>query len=422
MDTFIFSESEISEREKEEASNAYLMGLMTGFVGLPLPIINLIACVLYFFLNKSKSRFGRFHIFQMVSSQLFLIALNSYALGWLIQIVFYGEKLSGYFWAYILTVLIFNISDFIANIIAAIEVRKGKLYSFLFFGSLAKFIYYRNFLQKVSVKKVVSQFAIISLIFIAVAYLIYGVFSFSKSIDISFSEKNEMLLGDKFIELMLRDEQEIKNSRIDSVLNIIQGRLTGSIKSSAYKYKLHVIKNEQVNAFAFPGAHIVIYSGLLKESSSAEELASVLAHEIAHVERHHVMKHFIKNFSIAVFSGIIFSGDASVLGGLAQEFISNMFSRDQELEADHYALQLLESSNIDPRYFSRFLEKLNSKQQHGKEYSDFFSTHPSTEKRIKTVNLYQVKKDFRAINFQIDWDVFKESTGIVLGETNKDKL
>jgi uncharacterized Tic20 family protein len=140
-----FNPHEISDREKEEASNAYLMTLMVGFVGLPLPIINLIASVAYFLMNKSKSKFVRFHIFQAMVSQIFIVIMNSIALSWTLNIVFGSLVVSNYYIGYIVAAVIFNLLDIIANIIAAIQVRKGRLYSFLFFGVWAKMLYYKDF-------------------------------------------------------------------------------------------------------------------------------------------------------------------------------------------------------------------------------------------------------------------------------------
>ena len=140
-----FNSLELSDREKEEASNAYLMTLMVGFVGLPLPIINLIASVAYFLMNRSKSKFVRFHVFQAMVSQLFIVVMNSIALSWTLTVVFGNGTISDYYIGYIVAALVFNLLDIIANITAAIQVRKGKLYSFVFFGVWAKMIYYKDF-------------------------------------------------------------------------------------------------------------------------------------------------------------------------------------------------------------------------------------------------------------------------------------
>src|SRR5215510_4101648 len=78
----------LTEREMESASTAYVLTLMVVMVGLPLPIINLIACIGYYFSIKSKSFFVRFHAMQAMTSQAFIIIMNSVAVTWTLKIIF----------------------------------------------------------------------------------------------------------------------------------------------------------------------------------------------------------------------------------------------------------------------------------------------------------------------------------------------
>ena len=74
--------TEISEREKEDAMGAYLMMFASAALGLPFPIFNLIASVIYYFVNKSKGRFVQFHSLQSLYSQLPVSILNSILVIW----------------------------------------------------------------------------------------------------------------------------------------------------------------------------------------------------------------------------------------------------------------------------------------------------------------------------------------------------
>ena len=127
----------LTEREMESASTAYILTLMVVMVGMPLPIINLIACIGYYFSIKSKSFFVRFHAMQAMTSQAFIILINSVALSWTLKIIFSDAKYSKIYFGYVATVILFNLVDYVINIIAAIKARKGKIFRFTFFGTLS---------------------------------------------------------------------------------------------------------------------------------------------------------------------------------------------------------------------------------------------------------------------------------------------
>lgn len=133
-----FQLKDLKDSEMEQASLAYLMTLMVGFIGLPLPIINLIGTVLYLLLNKTQSRFVKFHQYQAMLSQIPIVAMNSVALGWTISIIWGSGHMSNLYLGYLVAAIIFNLTDFVYNIIAATKVRKGAMYSFLFFGLLSR--------------------------------------------------------------------------------------------------------------------------------------------------------------------------------------------------------------------------------------------------------------------------------------------
>ena len=145
--------AELSIREREDAMGAYLMMFAAIGAGLPLPIINLIAAIIYYFLNRSKSRFVHFHSMQALLSQLPTSLLNASLVFWTFQRLFYSS--CGFFkcphWneyiGYACTIAAANILYFIFSIIAAIRARQGRMYYFNFFGKLA---YHKVFAVKES--------------------------------------------------------------------------------------------------------------------------------------------------------------------------------------------------------------------------------------------------------------------------------
>lgn len=134
---------EIPLREREDAMGAYLMMFAAIGAGLPLPIVNLIAAVIYYFLNRSKSRFIHFHSLQALLSQSPTTLMNAALVFWTVRMIFFDDcRFSGcsywqYYIGYVWAVVIANILYFIFSIIAAIRARQGRMYYLLFFGKLS---------------------------------------------------------------------------------------------------------------------------------------------------------------------------------------------------------------------------------------------------------------------------------------------
>lgn len=129
---------DLTAREKEDAMGAYLMMFASIGAGLPLPIINLIASVIYYFVNSKKSRYIKFHCHQSLFSQLPTSLMNAGLMFWFLQIVIYDNAdFNNNFFGYAIMVLVFNLVYFVISIVGAVKARKGQVYYFLFFGRLA---------------------------------------------------------------------------------------------------------------------------------------------------------------------------------------------------------------------------------------------------------------------------------------------
>jgi uncharacterized Tic20 family protein len=129
-----------TEHELEKASNSYLMSLVALIAGLPLPIINLLATFFFFLANRKGPFFVRWHCTQALLSQLALLGINSVSFWWTISIIFTDEQVSNKYFAYIFSVIIFNILEIVSTIYAAIQTRKGKHIEFIFFGPITNLI------------------------------------------------------------------------------------------------------------------------------------------------------------------------------------------------------------------------------------------------------------------------------------------
>lgn len=131
---------EPGEHEAEKASNSYLMSLVAVIAGLPLPILNLLATLVFYIANRRGTYFVRWHCTQALLSQLSLLFMNSFGFWWTISIIFGSETISNSYIAYLITVVTFNLVELIATIYTAIQIRKGHHVKWWFYGDLTHFI------------------------------------------------------------------------------------------------------------------------------------------------------------------------------------------------------------------------------------------------------------------------------------------
>ena len=117
---------------------AYLMMFASLATSLPLPVINLIAAVVYYYVNRKKSRFIHFNCLQSLLSQLPTTLVNWILLYWALQIFFFENyEVNDYFYAYLGFSVLANLIYFVYSIVAAVRARKGVFMYFILFGPYA---------------------------------------------------------------------------------------------------------------------------------------------------------------------------------------------------------------------------------------------------------------------------------------------
>lgn len=111
------------EHDAEQASNVYIMSLITFAAGLPLPIINVISTIIFFIGSRRESAFVRWHCMQALITELITLPLNSIAFWWTVNLVFFDVQITNGYIVYVLMVIALNILELVAAISAAIRVR-----------------------------------------------------------------------------------------------------------------------------------------------------------------------------------------------------------------------------------------------------------------------------------------------------------
>ena len=129
-----------NDSEAEKASNSYLMSVIAIMAGMPLPIINLLATLIFYFGNRKSGYFVRWHCTQTLISQLSLLIVNSVGFSWTMSVIFGANTLSNNYIAYMITIFCFNLMEFIVTVSAAIKTRKGIHTEWWFSGALTNVI------------------------------------------------------------------------------------------------------------------------------------------------------------------------------------------------------------------------------------------------------------------------------------------
>jgi beta-barrel assembly-enhancing protease len=177
----------------------------------------------------------------------------------------------------------------------------------------------------------------------------------------------------------------IKTYTVDEEKTKLAGEFLAALKfESHYPVQVTVVKNSQVNAFALPGGHIIVYSALLEKISNYSELAALLAHEYTHISKRHATRSIFRSLGSKAFISLLF-GRSGMLTSLvlnnADQLKSLKYSRSLEKEADIEGLRLLKESKIDGRGFIWLMEHL---AENGKQLlPEMVASHPDIEKRIR---------------------------------------
>lgn len=221
------------------------------------------------------------------------------------------------------------------------------------------------------------------------------------------SVEKEQAMGDNYREMILTMTGflEVEDSNIDSLLMLTAQKLKESNEESRYDYRITLVDNDMVNAFALPGGFIILTTGLVDFCDSSEELLAVICHEIGHIEERHVVTRLIKDVGLDLLT----SNDPFVTGEIAKGILSSGYNRRQEEEADLFACNLMLKNEMEPRILAHLFRKLKE-EEHSGLYSQFeiISSHPNLDSRIKSILSFKVPEGFIPAKSWIDWESFKE--------------
>ncbi len=205
----------------------------------------------------------------------------------------------------------------------------------------------------------------------------------------------EVLVG-KAIMRQLRGEAPIVHDPvINEYIQDLGNRLVIQADNAKFPFSFFMLNNSAINAFAFFGGHIGIHSGLITQADSESELASVFAHEVAHVTQRHLarasqaQKRSAPLQIASLIGGILLAmanpeaGVAAIQVGTAGAAQSRInYTRSMEQEADNIGISMLARAGFDPNGAPAFFGKLAAQSRGQSSQLEFLRTHPIPENRI----------------------------------------
>lgn len=167
----------------------------------------------------------------------------------------------------------------------------------------------------------------------------------------------------------------------------LAGKLSAS-RASLYDVRVDIADSPMVNALALPGGRIILFRGLIEKAGAPDEVAGVLAHEMAHVQKRHPTVGMIHAVGWSALLSA-FTGGASLsteaAARLAAHLATSAYTRDLEAEADANATAMLVTSGIGTEGLARFFRSVQTLEKSGLSLPAYLSTHPQTGDRIAAI-------------------------------------
>lgn len=242
-------------------------------------------------------------------------------------------------------------------------------------------------------------------------------------------------IGRSILNELRRANLVLEDPEINEYIQDLGKRLVAAAHNGSVEFTFFVIRDDSINAFALPGGYIGVHSGLITRTQTESELASVLAHEVAHITQRHLARRFEASSgmnlkSLAVLLGAIAlaasgAGGDNVTGAmmLGQGFALQQqinFTRAQEYEADRVGIEILADAGFDPVGMVNFFEIMQRIQRlQNSRMPEFLSTHPLSLSRVSEASqrVQQMTGERSTVRESRSYPLMKARLG-VLGGTN----
>jgi predicted Zn-dependent protease len=234
------------------------------------------------------------------------------------------------------------------------------------------------------ITKVIIQFLISVSIFFASFYMLSRIDLMQIFHVRAIASETDEKLGELIMKTYEIDDLIMKDDSVTSLMHEIYRNICDDNGVDRSNIRFLVVDKSEPNAFTLPGSIIVVHKGLIAESLSAEEVAGVIAHELAHVHLGHIRKKLIRELGLQI---LLNTAGGSAGGEAVRELIyissSRAFDRESESDADLYAVELLANSEIDPAGLAEFLFRMSDEPN--EDLMSWISTHPGSDERSEYI-------------------------------------
>lgn len=220
----------------------------------------------------------------------------------------------------------------------------------------------------------------------------------------------ENKIGDLIWDEIQETEDVVTNDSIVKTLDKLINPICKANNIERDSLKIHIVDKDEVNAFALPNNHLVVYTGLIEDCKKQEALQGVLGHEIAHIEKNHVMKKLSKEVGLSVLLSAASGGKGGqILKEIFKTLSSTAYDRSLEKEADMESVKYLLKADINPEPMADFMYELAQKQDIPSGFG-WISTHPESEERAKYILDYLKGRKFqkKQILTEKEWEDYKK--------------
>ncbi|HET8575511.1 MAG TPA: M48 family metallopeptidase [Methylomirabilota bacterium] len=227
----------------------------------------------------------------------------------------------------------------------------------------------------------------------------------------------EEQLGQSAVGYLAPSEKRCEDPRLNAAVNEIVARLTDAAPKSPYVFRVYVVDAKAFNAFAAPGGYVVVFRGLLERTSTPEELAGVLAHELQHVINRHATRAIIQHASSGLLIAAL-TGDVTgplTYGFEAARLLGQLrYSRNAEEEADTEGMKMLLAARVDPAGMIAFFNELMKKEGGAPDVLRYLSTHPTSRERVATLTALAARNAVQPMKLlpQTDWKELRTLCGV----------
>tara|TARA_B100000795_G_scaffold81356_2_gene58641 strand:+ start:30204 stop:31016 length:813 start_codon:yes stop_codon:yes gene_type:complete len=240
-------------------------------------------------------------------------------------------------------------------------------------------------MQSQQIKKPFLQSVLIVISFFLVWFLLNQI-SWMKLFEIKKNEiRTEDKLGKLYWKSIKSSEIEVSNKIILNSVDSIIEKICETNGLNKDKFKVHILHNSQINAFALPGGHIIIYTGLITHNDNQDAVTGVICHELAHIELNHVMKKLVKEIGLSALLSAASGSGGEVIKKGSKILSSLAFDRSLEKEADLKAIEYLRNASINPEPLANFLYLLAGEERGLLESLSWISTHPVSKERAEYI-------------------------------------